>query len=107
MKEIIYIMKTIKTLSFVLFLAFIPAWSNAQIIEGIESEISSGGASDSANAFDSGLWWLDLLLNVGVEPFYGLFFGFPGEPYLEAADYSPYPYADGFSGVFLPEGEEG
>lgn len=96
-------MKIIKTLILVFALFSIPNISNAQIIEGMEGQLG-GSSSDSG---DSDLWWLDLILTVGIEPFYGLFFGFQGEPFPNETDYSLYPYFDNYSGNYMHIEDEG
>ena len=96
-------MKAVKTLALALLLFSFPYHSDAQILENMESELGSAGSDGGGND----LWWLDLLLNVGFEPIYGVMFGFPNEYQLGLADYSPYPYFDGFSGNFMHIEDEG
>ncbi len=98
-------MKTLKTIAFAFALLSLPAVVNAQIIENLENE--RGGSSSSDGGVDTDLLWLDLLLNIGIEPFWGLMFGFPNEAYVNEVDFSYFPYDDGYSGSYLPIEEEG
>ena len=98
-------MKTFKLLLIVCGLLFFVPATEAQILEGMETELGGGGSSDSGGGSD--LWWVDLLLNIGIEPFYGLMFGFPGERMLYESDFSKYPYFDDFSGNYMHVEDEG
>jgi hypothetical protein len=99
-------MKIVYSLSIILSLVLLPTYSNAQVIEGMESELGGGGFGNEGGG-GSNLWWLDLVLNVGIDPMFGLFFGFDGEPFPNDIDFSPYPYFDDYSGNYLMFEEEG
>jgi hypothetical protein len=92
-------MKTIHVL-FALTLALSPLSASAQIIGNIEGQLSGGGSND-AN-FEGDLFWLELLIDIGYYPTFGLLFGFDNEPAPWEVDFSRYPYDDGRNGLYQP-----
>ena len=79
--------------------------ASSQIIEGMEGALN--GVSQAFSGDGAALDVITFMLDVGFYPTYGLFFGFENEPFFNDINYSPYPYDDGYSGMYRPNGEEG
>ena len=101
-------MKTYNLIS-LLLLIILPFTSKAQLIEGMEGGLSGGSTSDANFDSDIGDWFflVDFLIDFGFAGGYGLFFGFQHELRPNEKAFNEFPYADGRSGLFLPEMQEG
>ncbi|MFQ5448323.1 MAG: hypothetical protein ACE5FF_15465, partial [Saprospiraceae bacterium] len=94
-------MKTICYL-FLFLVACLPLNSNAQTIKDMEGALDNSGSSENFSSGGDEYWWIELLVEIGYYPTYGLLFGFENEPRPNDVMFSDYPYKDGKSGLYQP-----
>jgi|GEM_PF-1224054 len=98
-----------KNLLFLLLLALLPMFAQAQKLEGMKDALKSGSSGGGGRGGESGgrggnsnSIWGDLILNLVFEPTWWLIYGFPGERPANYVGFNDYPYADDRSGIYLP-----
>lgn len=93
-----------KKIFFILALASVPFFAQAQILGEMKDVLSGGGngggeGRGNGNANNSALW-ADLLFNFALEPTWWLLFRGPNERSANSLAFSNYPYADGRNGIY-------
>ncbi len=99
-----------KKIAFLLAIALIPLFSQAQKLEGLKNALENGSSNGNGGGRDNGggggnnySIWADLFFNIALEPTWWLLFRGPNEMPANEFGFSEYPYADEEnSGTYLP-----
>ncbi len=88
---------------FILVVALMPLFAQAQKLEGMKDALKSGSSSENGGGRNNdNSIWVDLLFDLAWEPLWWLIYRGPSETPANYVEFNDYPYADGENGLYLP-----